>query len=312
VTGNTGTDTPKYGYMHSASFRLALSLSITLGFVVLEAFAGWHANSLALLSDAGHNLTDVLALGLVWFALRLSLRPADTRRTFGYHRAGILAASINAVTLVVIAIFIFYEAYQRFVNPPQVQSTILILVGALAVVVNLVTALLIRRSGKDDLNIRSAFIHLMGDVFSTIGATIAGVIILFTGWNWLDPLVSVLIGGLILWAAWGVLRDATDILLESAPRDVDLDALVADMLQVEGVQEVHDLHVWSINQSMRTLSTHVVIEDMPVSAGVQVQTVLNRILAERYDIQHATLQLEHVCCQPGKSTCYLVAGSVSD
>ena len=305
MTGKTHTDTPNYGYMHSASFRLALSLSITLGFVVVEAFAGWHANSLALLSDAGHNLTDVLALGLAWFALRLSLRPADARRSFGYHRAGILAALINALTLALIAGWIFYEAYQRMIHPPEVQPTILIAVGALAVVVNLVTALLIRRAGKNDLNIRSAFIHLMGDVFSTVGATIAGVAILFTGWNWLDPLVSVLIGGLILWAAWGVLLDTTDILLESTPRDVHLDELVTDMLKVEGVLDVHDLHVWSINKSLRTLSTHVVIEDMPISAGAQVQIALNKLLAERYEIQHATFQLEHVCCQPGKSACNL-------
>ncbi len=186
--------------------------------MVFEFSVGLRANSLALLSDAGHNLTDVIALGLSWVALRLSQRPADASRTFGYHRAGILAALFNSSSLVIIALLIFLEAYKRLLMPLEVQSGLLIGVGLVAFLLNTVTAWLVWRGSEHDLNLRSAFVHLMGDVLSTIGAVLAGVLILFSGWNWLDPLVSVLIGALILWNALGILRATIAILLESTPR----------------------------------------------------------------------------------------------
>ncbi len=292
---------------HQTTGRLALSLGITLAFVFVELAAGLFSNSLALLSDAGHNLTDVLALGLSWLALRLSLRPASARRTFGYQRAGILAALVNSSSLLVVALWIFYEAYQRFTNPPELQPLVLTLVGALAVVVNLGTALLIQRASHHDLNIRSAFVHLMGDVLSTAGATLAGLLILFTGWNWLDPLVSILIGGLILWNAFGILREAIAILLEATPADLDLEQVVAAIRAVEGVLDVHDLHVWSINQSLRTLSAHLLITDMAVSAGAEIQGQVSQVLAGRFGIDHATLQLECKDCAPSSVYCEKIA-----
>ena len=228
--------------------RLALSLGITLVFVFVEIAAGVYANSLALLTDAAHNFTDVLALALSWWALRLTAQPANQNKTYGYHRAGILAALVNSTTLVVIALGIFYEAYHRFINPPEVQADVLIGVGVVAVVVNVVTALLVRRGAEHDLNIRSAFLHLMGDVLSTVGAVIAGMIIRYTDWNWLDPLVSVLIGFLILWSAWNIIREALDILMEATPTDIDMDAMLQDLMAVDGVRGVHDLHVWSITR----------------------------------------------------------------
>ena len=188
-------------FSRSTSRRLALSLGITLAFVVVEILAGVFANSLALLTDAAHNLTDVLALALTWWALWITAKPANSGKTYGYHRAGILVALVNSTTLALIALGIFYEAWKRFVTPPEVEANILIAVGAAAVIVNLVTALLVRRGSNNDLNLHSAFLHLMGDVVSTLGAVIAGIIIRFTGWNWLDALVSVLIGFLILWNA---------------------------------------------------------------------------------------------------------------
>jgi cobalt-zinc-cadmium efflux system protein len=226
--------------------RLSLSLFLTLAFVVIEAAAGYFANSLALLTDAAHNLTDVIALGLSWFAVRLTTQPANARQTYGYHRAGILVALLNSTTLVLISIGIFYEAYHRFLSPPEVQSSILIGVGIIAVIINLVTALLVHRGSESDLNLRSAFVHLMGDVISTVGAVIAGVIIYFTNANWLDPVVSVLIGFLILYNAWGILRETVDILLESTPRDLDIKKMVRDINELDGVLGVHDLHVWSL------------------------------------------------------------------
>ena len=285
--------------------RLSLSLFLTLAFVIIEAGAGIFANSLALLTDAAHNLTDVIALGLTWFAVRITAQPANAQKTYGYHRAGILVALLNSTTLLLISLGIFYEAYQRFVNPAEVRSSILIGVGLVAVVVNLVTALLVHGGSQSDLNLRSAFVHLMGDVLSTIGAVIAGVIIYFTNANWLDPLVSVLIGFLILYNAWGILRDAVDILLEATPRDVNIKNMVADIIQVEGVLGIHDIHVWSLTQSLRTMSAHILTDDLHISAGADIQQQIGEIVRHRYNIAHATLQLECVDCFPDSLYCDL-------
>jgi cobalt-zinc-cadmium efflux system protein len=291
-----------HSHLHEAASqtttRLTWSLMITLAFVIFEAAAGYFSNSLALLTDAAHNLTDVIALGLSWFAIRITAQPANAQKTYGYHRAGILVALLNSTTLILISLGIFYEAYKRFISPPEVQSTVLIVVGLIAVVINLVTALLVHRGSESDLNLRSAFVHLMGDVISTIGAVIAGVIIYFTGANWLDPFVSVLIGLLILYNAWGILRDAVDILLESTPRDVDMKKMVGEITQLEGVLGVHDLHVWSITQNLRSMSAHILTEDISVSTGAEIQNRINELVYHRYNIAHATLQLECVDCSP--------------
>lgn len=285
--------------------RLSLSLFLTLAFVVIEATAGYFANSLALLTDAAHNLTDVIALGLSWFAVRITAQPANARKTYGYHRAGILVALLNSTTLVLISLGIFYEAYRRFSSPPEVESSILIGVGLIAVVINLVTALLVHRGSESDLNLRSAFVHLMGDVISTVGAVIAGVIIYFTDANWLDPFVSVLIGFLILYNAWGILRETVEILLESTPRDVDIKKMVDDIVELDGVLGVHDLHVWSLTQNLRSMSAHILTENITVSAGAEIQGRINELVHHRYNIVHATLQLEYADCDPDGLYCKL-------
>jgi cobalt-zinc-cadmium efflux system protein len=245
----------------------------------------------------------VIALGLSWYAIRLTSQPANASKTYGYHRAGILVALLNSTTLVLISLGIFYEAWRRIMNPPAVQSDILIAVGMIAVLINLGTALLVRKESEYDLNIRSTFLHLMGDVFSTVGAVIAGVIIYFTGANWLDPLVSVLIGFLILYNAWGILRDSVDILLEATPRDIDVIKLVDDVMRVKGVLGVHDLHIWSIAQNLRTMSAHILTDDLPISSGTEIQRQINEIVYHRYNIAHATLQLECVNCLPDGLYC---------
>lgn len=289
--------------------RLSISLFLTLGFVVIEAVAGIFSNSLALLTDAAHNLTDVIALAMSWFAIRITTRPANERKTYGYHRVGILVALVNSTTLVLISLGIFYEAYRRFTSPPEVQSTILIGVGLIAVVINIVTALLVRKGSESDLNLRSAFVHLMGDVLSTVGAVVAGVIIFFTGANWLDPLVSVLIGFLILYNAWGILRDAVDILLEAKPRDIDSTKLVEDVLSIDGVLGIHDLHIWSLTQNLRTMSAHVLTDDMTIGEGTEIQNQINEIVYHRYNIAHATLQLECMGCMTDSLYCDLCNAS---
>jgi len=283
--------------------RLALSLSLTAAFVVVEVLAGIFGNSLALLTDAAHNFTDVIALGLSWYALKIAAKPAHAGKTFGYHRVGILVALINSTTLILIALGIFYEAWKRFLAPPEVDSTLLIGVGALAFFINLVTAWMVKEGSDHDLNLRSAFLHLMGDVLSTLGAVIAGVIIAFTDWNWLDPLVSVLIGVFILWNAWGILRQSIHILLESAPENVNVDAMIESMLKVEGVRGIHDLHVWSLNESLRALSAHILTDDISLSEGAAIQGRLNEVLTREHNIQHATLQLECIDCNPAPLFC---------
>ena len=275
--------------------RLALSLGLTAAFVVIEIIAGIFGNSLALLTDAAHNFTDVIALGLSWYAVKLATQPAHAGKTFGYHRVGILVALVNSTTLVLIALGIFYEAWKRFISPPEVDSTILIGVGALAFFINLGTAWLVKSGSEYDLNLRSTFLHLMGDVMSTLGAVAAGIIIAFTNWNWLDPFVSVLIGVFILWNAWGILRQSIHILLESTPESINMDSMVTDLLAVEGVRDIHDLHVWSINEDLRALSAHITTDDVLVSAGLPIQRNLNEILMRKYNIRHATLQLECEC-----------------
>ena len=283
--------------------RLALSLGLTAAFVLVEVAAGLFANSLALLTDAVHNVTDVLALALTWWALRVTTKPAHAEKTYGYHRVGILVALINSTTLVVIAVAIFYDAYRRLIAPPIVKANVLIGVGMLAVVVNLVTALMVRRGSEHDLNLRSAFLHLMGDVLSTLGAVVAGIIIHFTGLNWLDPLVSIFIGLLILWNAWGILRESVNILMEATPADVDVEAVVASILRIEGVCGVHDLHIWSITRELRTLSAHILTDDIHISEGNKIQKAISELLDHTYEIAHATLQLECEGCNPADLYC---------
>jgi len=283
--------------------QLSSALILTLAFVMVEAAAGLLANSLALLTDAAHNLTDVIALGISWYAVHLASQPSNSRKTYGYHRAEILAALLNSTTLVVISLGIFYVAYRRLIHPPQINSSILIGVGVLAFIVNLASALLLRRGSTDDLNLRSAFVHMIGDVASALGAVTAGLIIYFARADWLDPAVSVLIGFLILYNAWGILRETVDILLEAAPRDVDLSAMVRDMMQIKGVIGIHDLHVWSITHGLRTMSAHVLTEDVSIRAGADIQRQINEIAFQRYHIGHATLQLECVDCIPDSLYC---------
>jgi len=283
--------------------RLALSLSLTAVFVFVEIIAGIFGNSLALLTDAAHNFTDVIALGLSWYALRIASKPANAGQTFGYHRVGILVALVNSTTLILIAFGIFYEAYHRFLAPPEVDSVILIGVGTLAFFINAGTAWLVQKGSEHDLNLRSTFLHLMGDVMSTLGAVIAGVIIYFTQWNWLDPLVSVLIGGFILWNAWSILKQSIHILLESTPENIDMKEMVEKLHTVDGVRSVHDLHVWSINENLRMLSAHVVTDDISMRECSLIQQDINELLEHGYNIQHATLQIECEGCGNGLLYC---------
>ena len=295
----------------NTGYRLALAGLITLGFVGFEAAAGWYANSLALLTDAAHNLTDALALGLTWYAHRLADRPANADKTFGYHRAGILVALVNSTTLVLIAFGIFHEAWGRFFSSPPVASDVLMSVGTAAFLVNLLTAWMVSHGSEHDLNLHSAFLHLLGDVFSTVGAIAVGVGIWLTGKFWLDPAVSVLIGLLILWNAWTILRETLTILLESTPADIDMSQIVRDILSVKGVLGVHDLHVWSISRSLKMLSAHVVIEDISISQATVIQRNIRVAMHGNYGVAHCTLQMECEGCDPDTLYCNIASSTHS-
>ncbi|HEY6406122.1 MAG TPA: cation diffusion facilitator family transporter, partial [Ktedonobacteraceae bacterium] len=275
--------------MAKKTLRLAFFLTIII--LITELVGGFFANSLALLSDAGHVVTDVFALGLAWFAAVQAERPANARKTFGYHRVGILAALVNAVTLIIIAIVITWEAIQRFQHPESVQPFILFISAGIGIAVNLYIGFGLQKEGHN-LNVRAATLHVFGDVVASIGVIVAGVIILLTGWTAADPLLSIAIAVLIAVGAWSILKETTDILLEAVPRDISLSDLVDDMKSVKGVKDVHDLHVWSIASGMYALSCHVLINDLPTSGSSTILQSLTTMLNEEHHIGHATIQFE--------------------
>lgn len=295
--------------MAKRTLRLAFFLTIII--LVAELVGGILANSLALLSDAGHVVTDIFALGLAWFAAVQADRPANARNTFGYHRVGILAALLNAVTLIIIAAAISWEAFQRFQHPEPVQPLIMFLSASIGIVVNLFIGFGLQKEGHN-LNIRAATLHVFGDVIASVGVIVAGIIILLTGWTLVDPLLSVGIAVLIALGAWSILRETTDILLEAVPRNISLAHLVADMKYVEGVKDVHDLHVWCIASGMYALSCHTLINDLPPSGSSPILQSLTTMLSEKYHIGHATIQFEcsdqqGACCETKGLYCRMEA-----
>jgi cobalt-zinc-cadmium efflux system protein len=289
-------------HMHShgtgerTSKVLQVSLVVTLAYIVLLVVAGIRAHSLALLSEAGHNLSDFVALLLSLVAVYLESRPPSATKTYGWHRAGVLAALVNAGSLVVVSFLIFYEAFRRLQNPEHVQAGLMIWVAAAGVVMNGVIALLLYRSGRD-VNIRSALLHEIGDTVSTAAVIVGGWVILATGQYWIDSALSFGIGALILWSGFGICRETLNILLEGTPRGIRLDRVEAAMRAVEGVNDVHDLHVWNIGSETRALSCHISIEDIPPSVSERILRDVKQRLHEEFRIDHTTIQFENVICE---------------
>jgi cobalt-zinc-cadmium efflux system protein len=283
--------------------RMAFSVGLTLAFVVGESVAGLFSHSLALLSDAGHNFADALALLLAWYALGAARRPANASRTFGYHRVGILAALANAITLVVIALLIFWEAFQRLRSPAPVQSGLMIGVALAALLMNTVISLGLRGEAKHDLNVRSAYLHMVGDALSSLGVVVAGVMIAFTGSTIADPAVSLLIGTLILWSSGGILTEAITVLLEAAPSSLDMEALEQEIQTVSGVIDVHDLHVWSVATGIIACSCHILVAEQSIRSGQQVLRGVAELLEQRFGITHTTVQVEVEGCEPNDMYC---------
>ncbi len=270
--------------------RLLIVLGITGLFFSAELIGGYYANSLALMTDAVHLLTDIAALCLSLLALWISARPASGAKTFGYLRAEILGALLNGLLLWVAVVFIWYEAAARLQNPPAVHSPIVIAIAIVGIAVNSISAWMTSNHGHGGMAVRSVFVHVLSDLLGSIGVLIAGAVIFFTGWRPADPLISIFIGGLIVYGSWELVRDGVDILMESVPSHIDLEELRRDLLAVTGTEEVHDLHVWCLTGRQLALSAHAV-----VAGAADQDRVLGdmaALLEHKFDIRHMTVQLE--------------------
>lgn len=290
-------------HTHLTERRFVWSLVLTGLILAAEIAGGLWTGSLALLSDAAHVFLDVFALGLSYVALRLVALPPDDRHTYGFHRMQVLAALLNGVTLLLVAFEIFREAWARLQSPAPVLAGPMLVVAVVGLVVNLVVALVLREHDHDDLNVRSAFLHVLGDALASVGVIAAGIIILLTGWMWVDPLISALIGLIILLGSGRVLREAVHILAEGMPEGIKASTVAEAMGSVPGVVEVHDLHVWTVSPGYAALSAHVLVDDQALSQTQEVMEGLKRALAEQFGIEHTTIQFECDNCGQGGVAC---------
>ena len=275
---------------------LQVSLLVTAAYIGLLVVAGLRAHSLALLSEAGHNLTDFVALLLSLVAVYLHSRPPSATHTYGYHRAGVLAALINAATLVAISFLIFYGAVRRIQQPQPVQAHLMMWVAGAGVIMNGAIAFMLYRTDRD-VNVRSALMHEIGDTLSTAAVIAGGWAILATGQTWIDPALSFGIGGLILWSSFGIMRETLNILLEGTPRGMKLGRVEAAIREIEGVNDVHDLHVWSLGSETSALSCHISIADIPPSVSERILRDVKERLHRDFRIDHTTIQFEHAVCE---------------
>lgn len=286
-------DDHDHSHGHGADRRaLAVVFALTTSFVAVEVVGGLVTGSLALLADAGHMASDSVSLGLALFAVWIAGRPATPNHSFGYKRAEILAALLNGLTLVAISLWIFYEAARRFFEPPEILGGWMLLVAALGLLINVAGAVILSRSGGESLNVQGALRHVMADVMGSVGAIAASLIIIFTGWRYADPLISVLIAALVLGSSWKLLRDSVGVLLEGAPRGIDVSKVGRKMVGVEGVEEVHDLHVWEITSGFPALAAHVLVgqeEDCH-----EKRREVEKVLYREFGLEHTTLQVDHV------------------
>ena len=268
------------------------ALLVTLALVVVEFTTGHLAHSLALVSDGWHNLTDLPSLVLAWIALYFERKPPDHQRTYGYQRAEVLTAFVNALLLVVVAIFICYEGYERILRPEPIATHAMLIVGVVALVINGSISLALA-PGRSDLNLRAVFIHNLGDALSNVALIAGAWLIQRTGQTLIDPLIAFLISGMIVWTALGVITESTNILLESLPKGMELERVANAMLEVPGVREVHDIHVWSLGTHSHALSCHIHILDMPTSESERICQQLREVLTRTFGITHSTIQFEH-------------------
>jgi cobalt-zinc-cadmium efflux system protein len=283
-----------HDHTHGANKKaLWISFIIITGYMIVEAAGGFITNSLALLSDAGHMLSDSVSLGIGLLAFTLGEKVADYSKTYGYKRFEILAAVFNGVTLVLISLYIFYEAYHRFMEPPEVASTGMLVIASIGLVVNIIVAwILMRGDTEENLNVRAAFLHVLGDLLGSVGAIVAALFIIFFDWGWADPSASVIVALLVLISGWRVTKDAVHVLMEGTPKNVNLDEVIAAIERIEGIEKIHDLHVWSITSGQNALSCHAVVRDeLTIRESQELLRKIEHEL-EHKGIGHVTVQLE--------------------
>jgi cobalt-zinc-cadmium efflux system protein len=286
-------DHPHHGHHHGTANKKALGLSFTLIalYMIVEVIGGIVTNSLALLSDAGHMLSDAAALGLSYAAMKVGEKKATLTKTFGYKRFEILAAFLNGITLVVLSLYIFWEAYQRFMNPPEVISSGMLVISIIGLIVNVAAALVLMKGDTSgNLNVRSAFLHVLGDMLGSFGAIIAALLIMFFGWSIADPIASVIVAILIIVSGWRVTRDSFHVLMEGAPNHVDVMGVKKALLSLDSVLGVHDLHVWSITPEFPALSCHLVVDS--TTDGNEILLQAKKVLHDQFHIEHTTIQMD--------------------
>lgn len=284
-----------------------MALVITAVMMIAEVIGGLLANSLALLSDAGHMLTDTLALALSFFAMKFAALPATERKTFGFYRLEILAALVNGMVLVIVSLYIGYHAYYRIINPQPVEGELMLGVAAIGLFVNIAGAMFLIKHKKTSLNIRGAYLHIVGDALSSLGVIVGGIIILYTGWNIVDPILSIIIALGIIVGAVALVMESVQILLESAPSHISVAAVAAEMEKIKGVREAYHVHLWTITSGMYAMSAHVLIDDQLVSKSREILDDIRRLLSDRFKIFHSTIQLECEKCD-ATSACALPVG----
>ncbi|MHB8791831.1 MAG: cation diffusion facilitator family transporter [Thermoleophilia bacterium] len=296
---NGGPEVPAGSVKRGLIAGIALNLLI----VIAEVVAGIAADSLGLLSDAVHNFTDIAALGITWYAIEQARKPPTASKTFGFHRTGILTALINSLAMVAVTLWIFYEAYQRFLEPQPVGGGIVMITATLALCANLLIVVVLRNRSSGDINIRSAILHLLADAAASAAVIVAGIVIIATDWYVVDPLISVGLGLAILWGAWQIIRETLEIFLESSPRAIDVDQLVLEMKEEDGVLDIHDIHVWTLGSEIYALSCHVVVEDVMLSESSRILSDLKKMLARDFGIVHSTLEFETEPCDVSGPYC---------
>lgn len=288
--------------------KLKFGIVLTSFILVIEVVGGLLSNSLALLSDAGHVFADVIALSLSWYGVKQAERPASGGMTFGYHRVGVIIAVVNAIAIFAIALVVFYAAYLRLQQPPEVNSLLMLSVAIVGLGVNLFVAFWLRKEQRSNLNVRSAYWHVLGDALASVGVIIGGVIMLLSGWFWVDPIISVFIGLIITLAAWRIFKEGLSVLLEATPKQVNITEMVNALSRMPGVKDVHDIHVWSISPELHAMSCHVLIDDLPTSQAAGIRQKIEAVLRQQFHIEHTALQMECQLCSPNDILCTLTFG----
>jgi cobalt-zinc-cadmium efflux system protein len=286
-----------------AATKLKYGLIITVVILALEIAGGIISNSLALLSDAGHVFADCIALLLSWYGVRQAARPSSSHMTFGYHRVGVVVAIVNAVSILAIAGIILFEAYQRFFQKPEINSILMLAIAVVGLAANIFVASWLHDEQKESLNIKSAFWHALGDALASLGVIAGAVVIMLTGLSWIDALVSALIGLIIIFAAWGIFKEGMRILLEAVPGDINVKEVQKALKSIPAVNDVHDLHIWSISSNLHAMSCHVLIDDCSVSQSENIRQQIEEILREKFGISHTTVQAECTACNNGDLLC---------